>query len=163
MTERIAFPFIPDSFERFLSLPQSAMTTPFDTAALTVAALSVYPENKELSLKMLDVLRGPRPLTNMDKQFIADRFRGKDYLMRSYFDGTSPENDYTPAVPYTVTVSENPYSYAEPNFAKLFVACSGADSPRPIELRKAKDGKWYLWEQFLLAGIRQPESDNPWA
>lgn len=163
MTERIAFPFIPDSFERFLSLPQSAMTTPFDTAALTVAALSVYPENKELSLKMLDVLRGPRPLTNMDKQFIADRFRGKDYLMRSYFDGTSPENDYNPSVPYTVTVSENPYSYAEPNFAKLFVACSGADSPRPIELRKAKDGKWYLWEQFLLSGIRQPESDNPWA
>lgn len=163
MTERIAFPFIPDSFERFLSLPQSAMTTPLDTAALTVAALSVYPENKELSLKMLDVLRGPRPLTNMDKQFIADRFRGKDYLMRSYFDGTSPENDYNPSVPYTVTVSENPYSYTEPNFAKLFVACSGADSPRPIELRKAKDGKWYLWEQFLLAGIRQPESDNPWA
>ena len=163
MTERIAFPFILDSFERFFSLPQSAMKTPFETAAMAVLALSVYPENKDLSFRMLEALRGPRPLSPMDKQFIADRFRGKDYLMRSYFDGTSPENDYTPAVPYTVTVSENPYSYAEPNFAKLFVACSGADSPRPIELRKAKDGKWYLWEQFLLAGIRQPESRNPWA
>ncbi|MGN1442719.1 MAG: DUF6935 domain-containing protein, partial [Acutalibacteraceae bacterium] len=135
----------------------------FDTAALTVLALSLYPENKEQSFAMLEALRGPRPLSNMDKQFIADRFRGKDYVMRSYFDGSSPENDYTPSEPYTVTVSENQYSYAEPNFAKLFIACSGADSPRPVQLRKAKDGKWVLWEQFLLTGIRQPESSNPWA
>lgn len=163
MAEKIVFGKIPESMEEFLSLPQAQMKTPYETAALAVLALSVYPENKEISINMLDALRGPRPLSNMDKQFIADRFRGKEYLMRSYFGGSSPENDYTPALPYTVTVSENPYSYAEPNFAKLFVACSGADSPRPIELRKAKDDKWYLWEQFLLAGIRQPESSNPWA
>lgn len=163
MAERIVFSSIPKTLEEFLSLPQSAMSTPFDTAALTVAALSVYPENKELSFSMLEALRGPRPLMQMDKQFIADRFRGKEYLMRSYFDGSAPDNDYTPRLPYTVTVSENQYSYAEPNFAKLFVACSGADSPRPVQLRKAKDGKWYLWEQFLLTGIRQPESSDPWA
>lgn len=163
MAEKIVFPVIPKTIEEFLSLPQSAMSTPFDTAALTVIALNMYTENKELSFKMLDSLRGPRPLNNMDKQFISDRFRGKDYLMRSYFDGSSAENDYTPCVPYTVTVSENQYSYAEAGFAKLFVACSGADSPRPVQLRKAKDGKWYLWEQFLLTGIRQPESSNPWA
>jgi len=30
-------------------------------------------------------------------------------------------------------------------------------------MRNAKDGKWYLWEQFLLVGIRPPESTNPWA
>lgn len=163
MAEKIVFAYIPETLEQFLSLPQSAMSTPYDTAALTVLALSVYPENKELALKMLEALRGPRPFSNMDKQFIADRFRGKEYLMRSYFDGSSPENDYTPSVPYTVTVSENQYSYQESGFAKLFVACSGADSPRPVQLRKAKDGKWYLWEQFLLTGIRQPESQNPWA
>ncbi|MGN1194596.1 MAG: DUF6935 domain-containing protein [Acutalibacteraceae bacterium] len=163
MAEKIVFTQIPNTLEQFLSLPQSAMSTPFDTAALTVIALSVYTENKELSFKMLDSLRGPRPLNNMDKQFIADRFRGKEYLMRSYFDGSAPDNDYTPLLPYTVTVSDNQHSYDDPNFAKLFVACSGADSPRPIQLRKAKDGKWYLWEQFLLTGIRQPESSNPWA
>ena len=26
-----------------------------------------------------------------------------------------------------------------------------------------KDGKWYLWEQYILSDIRQPESANPWA
>ena len=42
-------------------------------------------------------------------------------------------------------------------------ACGGADSPRPVKLRLAKDGRWYLWEQYLLTGIREPESSNPWA
>ena len=163
MTQQIVFPSVPTSLEQFLSLPQSAMATPFDTAALTVLALSVYPDKKELAFTMLDALRGPRPLNNMDKQFIADRFRGKDYIMRSYFDGSSPENDYRPTEPLTVTISENQISCSEPNFVKLFVACSGADSPRPVQLRKAKDGKWYVWEQFLLTGIRQPESLDPWA
>ena len=83
MTQQIVFPSVPTSLEQFLSLPQSAMATPFDTAALTVLALSVYPDKKELAFTMLDALRGPRPLSNMDKQFIADRFRGKDYILRS--------------------------------------------------------------------------------
>ena len=30
-------------------------------------------------------------------------------------------------------------------------------------MRKAKDGKWYLWDQFLLVGIRPPKSADPWA
>lgn len=55
---------------------------------------------------MLDFLRGPRPLNGIDKQFIRDRFRGKEYLMRSYLVGSTPENNYTPVQPYRVTVSE---------------------------------------------------------
>ena len=47
--------------------------------------------------------------------------------------------------------------------AKLFIRSGGADNPREVLLRLAKDGKWYLWEQFLLVGIRAPESSNPWA
>ena len=144
-------------------MPSAAMSTPFQTAAMTVLALCFYPQNSELSLKMLDFLRGPRPLNGADKQFIADRFRAKDYVPRSYFVGSTPDNDYQPNAPYTVEVSENQYSYEEQGIAKLFISSGGADSPRPIKLRKAKDGKWYLWEQFLLTDIREPESTNPWA
>ena len=47
---------------------------------------------------------------------------------------------------------------------KLMDLRSGsADSPRQVPLRLAKDGKWYLWEQYLLPDIRKPESENPWA
>ena len=112
---------------------------------------------------MLDFLRGPRPLSVMDKQFIADRFRDKDYVPRSYFVGATPQNNYLPSEPYSIVVSENPYSYQNEGYATLYVSSGGADSPRSVQLRLAKDGMWYLWEQYLLADIRKPESENPWA
>ena len=47
---------------------------------------------------------------------------------------------------------------------KLFIPCGGADSPRPIKLRmRGSDGKWFLWEQYLLTGVRTPKSADPWA
>ena len=162
-TQRIVFNTLPDTFEEFVALPEAKMATPFDTAAMTVLAFCFYPENKELSLRMLDFLKGPQPLSPMDKQFIRDRFMDKDYVPRSYFDGATPENNYLPSEPYTITVSSNPYSYQNEGYATLYIKSGGADSPRSIQLRKAKDGKWYLWEQLILADIRKPESMNPWA
>ena len=160
---KITFNALPDSYETFIALPEAKMDNPFSTAALTVLAFCFYPENKDLSLQMLDFLRGPRPLSVMDKQFIADRFRDKDYVPRSYFVGATPNNNYLPSEPYSIVVSENPYSYQNEGYATLYVSSGGADSPRSVQLRLAKDGKWYLWEQYLLADIRKPESENPWA
>ena len=160
---KITFSALPDSYEGFIALPEAKMDNPFSSAALTVLAFCFYPENKDLSLKMLDFLRGPRSLSVMDKQFIADRFRDKDYVPRSYFEGATPNNNYLPSEPYSITVSENPYSYQNEGYATLYLTSGGADSPRSVQLRLAKDGKWYLWEQYLLADIRKPESENPWA
>ena len=101
-----------------------------------------------------------------DKQFLKDRFRGKEYLMRSFFAGSSPENNYTPSMPYRVVVSENPYSRSQlaEGYLTLYVNCSGADSPRPLKLRKKPStGQWFLWEQQLLAGIRIPAAADPWS
>ena len=154
---------IPANLAEFTALPQAALTTPFDTAALTVVALCVYPYNKEASIQMLNHLRGPRPLSNQELSFIADRFRDSDYVPRSYFNGATPDNDYEPQAPYTIVVSDGPYSYQNEGYAKLYIRSGGADNPREVLLRQAKDGKWYLWDQMLLVGIRQPESSNPWA
>lgn len=160
---KITFSSLPESYEAFTALPEAKMDNPFSTAALSVLAFCFYPENKEMSLKMLDFLRGPRPLSVMDKQFIADRFRDKDYVPRSYFEGATPNNNYLPSEPYSIVVSENPYSYQNEGYATLYLTSGGADSPRSVQLRLAKDGKWYLWEQYLLADIRKPEDQNPWA
>ncbi len=159
----VVFASLPETVEQFKALPQAAMSNPFDTAALTVLAFCFYPQDKDACLAMVDHLKGPRPLSNYEKSFIADRFRDSDYVPRSYFNGATPQNDYLPSQPYTVTVSENPYSYQNEGYAKLFIRSGGADSPREVLLRKAKDGKWYLWEQYILVGIRKPESSNPWA
>ena len=161
--EKIIFSSLPTSLEEFKALPQAAMSTPFETAAMTVLAFCYYPQNKELSLQMVDFLKGPRHLSGVEKSFIADRFRDGDYVPRSYFEGSTPQNDYTPSEPYTIVVSESPYSYQNENYATLYITSGGADSPRSVQMRKAKDGKWYLWEQFILVGIRQPDSVDPWA
>ena len=160
----ITFPGIPANAAEFLALPQAAMATPFDTAAMTVLALCMYPVNKAEALAALDALRGPRPMSVMEKQFIADRFMdGKDYIPRSYFAGATPQNEYAPAQPLTLHISAGPYAYQDAGYAKLDLRSGGADSPRQVQLRQGKDGKWYLWEQFLLPGIREPESKNFWA
>lgn len=160
---KITWNSLPETLDGFKLLPEAKLDTPFATAALTILAFCFYPENKDLSLQMLDFLRGPRPLSVMDKQFIADRFRDKDYVPRSYFVGATPQNNYLPSEPYSIVVSENPYSYQNEGYATLYITSGGADSPRSVQLRLAKDGKWYLWEQYLLADIRKPESENPWA
>ena len=46
---------------------------------------------------------------------------------------------------------------------RIWLTSGGADSPRYVDVRLAKDGKWYLWEQHMLVEIRKPESENPWA
>ena len=102
----------------------------------------------------------------MDKQFIADRFRDKDYVPRSYFEGATPENNYEPAQPYTLKFFENPYSRDNFNegYLTLHIKSGGADSARQVKLRtKPSTGQWFLWEQFLLADIRTPAAADPWA
>ena len=163
-TKEFSFPSVPSSIEAFKALPQASMKTPYETAALTVLALCFYPENRELSLAALDFLRGPNPLSGIDKQFLADRFADKkNYVPRSYFNGATPKNDYTPSQPWTVRISAGPYAYQNEGYAKLELQSGGADNPREVLLRKAKDDKWYLWDQFLLPDIRPPESETPWA
>ena len=153
---------IPESVEEFKALVDAKQTDEFEVAALTVAALCVYPKDKDMSIAMLNVLRGPHELSPFDLQFLRDRFRDKDYVPRSFFKGATPSNDYTVSAPFIVEVEENPYTYQEEGYAKLMLRSGGADSPRAVQLRKAKDGKWYLWEQFLLSDIRPPESTNFW-
>lgn len=147
----------------FESLADTHMSEPEWTVALTVVAFATYPKNKELALKMLEILRGPAGLSASDKKFISDRFLDKDYVPRSYFKGATPDNDYTPGEPPTIRVSRHRHSYSREGIADLWLHSGGADSPRPASVRKAKDGKWYLWNyNSILLSIRIPESQNPW-
>ena len=157
---------LPVTLEQMQAMPEAALKDPAHTAALTIAALTLYPVDKDASLSMLEFLHGPKGLSTYDKQFLADRFRDKDYVPRSYFNGATPENNYEPTAPYTLTFFENPYS--RDNFSDgyltLHIKSGGADSPRQLKLRtKPSTGQWFLWEQFLLSDIRQPVSADPWA
>ena len=163
-TVTFTFQALPESLAQMQALPEASLDTPFKTAALTVCALCAYGADKTIGQEMLNWLRGPRPLNGQDISFLNDRFRdGKSYIPFSYFVGASPENGYTPRQPFTLLVGSNHTSNTEEGYCKLFIPCGGADAPRPIKLRRKGDGQWFLWEQYLMTGIRIPASADPWA
>ena len=162
MEKRFVFQNLPGSREALRQLPEFAMTDPFMTAALTVAVLCNYEKDPQETILMLNELKGPRPLSTYEIQFLRDRLAGKGYKPFSFFRGATPANNYTPECPYTIVVSDDPYSYQNEGYARLQMKSFGADNPRPITLRR-KGEKWMLWEQMLLADIRTPAKDDPWA
>ena len=162
-SETFVFETVPKSVEELSSLKEAALETPFQAAALTVLALCRYCEDEKKGIEMLNFLKGPEDLSVNDMNFIRERLKDKKYLPNSYFEGATVENNYTPTEPLTITISENPYSYAEEGYAKLFIQSSGADQARPIQLRQKGKEQWFLWEQFLLASIRIPKEEDPWA
>jgi len=162
----VEFAALPATQVEFEALPQAALQSPYETAAMFVVALNAYPQNRNESVDMMNFMKGPEPLSQREIIFLKEQMDQKykgGYLARSYFAGSTPQNNYEPSKPYTVIISDNAYSYANQGYVKLYVQCGGADSPRPITMRQAKDGKWYLSEySSLLVGIREPESSNPW-
>lgn len=145
-------------------------TNPSNVAALLVHAFCNYnPSNENNCFEMLQYLYGDfQPLSVLMKQNIKDRMMQNDkynFIGKSYFKGAVPTNDYTPTE-YSIEVMKNEYSETDPGYIRLFLKSGGADSYRPVTLRLAKDGNYYIWSDScmgLLADIRQPESNNPWA
>ena len=170
----VTFQALPQSAAELQALPQADLASPYGTAALAIAAMCAYENSPQAVADMLNFLRGPRPLTPHDLQFLRDRLRGKYYKTFSFFEGAVPQNNYTPAQPYRVTVFDNPYSWVSEDsgqysagpvqYARLLLQSSGADSPRPITLRyKPSTDQWFLWEHGLLPDIRIPAAADAWA
>ena len=143
-------------------------TNPYYVVGAYINTICNY-KNPEF-YEMMQYLMGEfQPMSGLMKQSIDDRMKQNDkykFIGKSYFKGSTPGNDYEPSVPYTVEVKENPYTDVEEGYKRLFVHSGGADSDRPITIRLAKDGNYYIWsDSFMgtLADIRKPESTNPWA
>ena len=161
---QVVFQQLPTSLDMLCALPEASLKEPHYAAALLIPALCLWPKNQKVALEMLNFLKGPQGFSTREIQFMNDRFRGKEYLPYSYFEGSSPQNGYKPSQPYTVTVSTVPTSFDESGYVKLYLQSGGADSPRPVQLRqKPSSGEWFLWEQMLLSDIRIPVSEDPWA
>ena len=161
--ETFSFADLPESLAQLQALPEAALTSPFQTAALTVCALCAYGAEPAVGIEMLNWLKGPRPLTNHEISFLKDRFRDGVHVPFSYFAGATPDNDYIPSRPLTITIEAGPYADANPGYKKLHIRSGGADTPREVVLRQKGDGQWLLWDQFLMVGIRKSKSEDPWA
>ena len=163
-SETFTFSALPTSVNELSALPEASLDSAFKTTALTILALCRYEADPSAALEMLDFLKGPAEVSTYEKQFIQERLRGKEYKARSFLTGATPENSYQPTTPYTITVSENLYSFDEENWATMYVTSGGGDNPRPIKLRKKPStGQWFLNDIQCLAEIRVPVEEDPWA
>lgn len=164
-TRIVQIPFVPQNIEQMMKMPCAKLTNEFEVAALTVAVLCNYCQDPQATVEMLNYLRGPRPLSALDVQFLRDRLSGKPYKMLSYLNGTSPANNYTPTMPLGVTIVTTPASAVQPDMMSLFIPSSGADSLRQLDLRrKPSTGQWFLWSLVgLMPDVRIPVNQDPWA
>ena len=88
---------IPENLPEFELLAAEGRQ-PERICALFLCALALFDRNKEAGAAAMNLLRGPKPLTPYDCQFLRDRLRGKSYLPLAYFEGATPENGYQPAI-----------------------------------------------------------------
>ena len=154
---------LPENVDDLKKLPEANMKDPYGVAALTIAALCRYETNPDDCFEMLDWLKGPESLSTYEKQFIRERLQGKTYKPRSYFQGATPQNNYTPRTPYKFTPESNPYTFQNSGWATIWVRSGGADNARTIKLRqKASTGEWFLNEIQCLSDIRTPANEDPW-
>lgn len=138
--------------------------TPEYAVGMFIAILCHYPDDAEETLRMLEVINGPETITDYDKSFLKDRMEDRNYKPFSFLEGSSPDNDYTPTKPYKLTVYTASNTYDEDGYARLMMQSSGADSKRPIMVRKKEStGEWFFWDHGLLPDIRTPVSQDPWA
>lgn len=164
--QTFTFDKLPENVEELKALPQADLQDPFGVVALVVLAMNHYTKDVDKTIEMMNFLKGPRPMMGLEIARLKDQLSGKDYVMKSYFEGTSPENNYTPSQPYTIVVFDNAHSYEneDEGYVTLWVTSSGADSERQVRLRKkGSTGEWFLNEEYLTVGIRVPKDQDEWA
>lgn len=170
----IAVPSLPATPDDFLALRNSLASTPEGGAAALLTALVLYAQHATPGRQCLIIQSAPALLSpgggagsyqgydfGSSMKFLLGQLDAKKYVPASYVQGTSPANGYAlPAPPYNFSFTS---SQTNPDGSvKVFVACSGADSPRPITLVKNDKGHWKASEySSLFVGVRPPVSPGP--
>ncbi|MDV6237720.1 hypothetical protein CH379_018990 [Leptospira ellisii] len=140
-----------------------------------IAALHLYSKNKEEGIKALILVVDSSHLNEDSKGYkgfslsrnlvdlIKRQIEQHPYLIGSYLPGSSASNGYIPGPPpYSFTLSSNRFSGStESGERKLFIPSSGADTERPVTLKRNPKGIWKVKEfSSLLVGIKKPAAKN---
>ncbi|AOP35777.1 hypothetical protein A0128_19190 [Leptospira tipperaryensis] len=165
----------PIDLTSFDSFRTEQSSSPQGTLISLIAALDLYSKNKEEGTKALILIVDSSFLTqdsNGYKGFslnknIADLIKRQleqhPYLIGSYLPGSSAANNYKPnGAPYSFTLTANRFSGTEESGQrKLFIPSSGADTARPVTLKRNAKGAWKAHEfSSLLVGIKKPVTKN---
>lgn len=163
----------PSTLEGFITIRDSEAVTPEGGAACFVLALLAFTEDPALGRlclasvtdrSRLETTEGGyhgRKLMNHDLRLISMQLGDGPWIPSSYVRGTSPSGRYiiAPGSDIVVEVTADPRMVSSgcADTTKVFVSCSGADSPRPVTLKISTRGFWKAVEwSSLLVGVRPP-------
>jgi hypothetical protein len=166
--EQITVEAMPATTADFLELRDRLALTPEGGAALFVIAMMKYVEEPATGEEFLTIALDRGNLAKSAKgykgfapgssiQYHLGRIQNMKYLPGSYVSGTSAAEGYQAAAPYRFDFSRNKYSEIKPDRIKVFVACTGASSPRPVTLQRNDKGLWKVYEaSSLFVGVAAP-------
>ncbi|MCD6587767.1 MAG: hypothetical protein J7K88_04360 [Candidatus Fermentibacteraceae bacterium] len=153
---KYAVKILPLSKEDFSTLLPDLHRTPEGAAAACIFALNILAENSAAGIEALKEMNPDVTFSTL--QLAESQLKSKPYMIHSYFTGTAASNGYRLPENLEFDFTTNRYSGTpDQGRVKLFVACTGAHSPRPITVRKRNDGSWYALEwSSLVVGIKPP-------
>lgn len=170
----ITFSRLPENAEELSMIDRTGDNGKFITMALLICAYKAWtPEDPDTCAEMMRLLMDSPTASNTytayTKQFVKDRMmqNGKwECIADAYFDGSTPENGYTPGTPLSITLREYPYlpqlstAYGDEIYVeKIVTDFPGADTERTVSVYEdPQDGSWYIFSDTygsLLADIKQ--------
>lgn len=168
---------LPKTTDEFIQMRDKVATSPQGGAAMFLVALLVYTENEQLGKEMLVIAVDQSRLSDDPKGYrgkglgrsdmgLIESQVGKNskksYVVNSYVRGTNTDDFYKLPSKIAYDFSSNQYSGdAQKGPFKVFVKCTGADSPRPITLEKNDKGIWKAKEwSSVLVGVKTPKAKD---
>ena len=153
--------------------------SPHFVTALFICCLNRLPDNSSDAWNMINYLRTHTATVgenNIMKMYKGDMQNIVQFLLepddngfpssnglRSYFAGSSPDNQYTPTTPYRVTIVEKSDVYTTEDgilCAKLYVESSGSDNLMgALKLRKIDGHGWLVYSgESVFTKKMKPQS-----
>jgi hypothetical protein len=160
---------VPAAIEDLAALRDDIAKTPAGGAVVFIIAMQMYAEKNEIGLKAFtlaldseelmsgDIYKGYAPKRIWDeKWWQLDKY---PFLGRIYAKGTKAQDSYAlPPGPIDFLITE---VRAQPDgTAKIYVATSSGNMPRPVGLRKNDKGLWKVTEAsslFVGPSVLPPE------
>ncbi len=161
---------IPENISDFEKMRDKVAITPEGGVAMLLVALKMYELNKIEGIKAI-IVATDMPLLSKGKgeksykgyvlsgsytSMLNSVYNRFSYIANSYFPQTSPENNYQMGLgPFHLEFSLHQHKVQNDKEHAFFVPCSGADFPRPVQVKKNNRGIWKAANySSILVGIR---------
>lgn len=112
-----------------------------------------------LTLDISRIVDGPEGVSGkqpFDLRDFRERNGARPYIARPMFQGTSPAQGYAmPPLPWELRVHGQP-QHSAPDDVRLYIVTTGADSPKPLRLKRNDKGLWKALEWSSFQGNCRP-------